>query len=154
MGDSKSRQVYKKILWVCEHFVLPAAVAAVVIMANNYYQEKRKPSLSVQTKTHKVSVIDDGKYSIECPFRILNTGGSPTKNKLVSLYIPKGFFIHRINIDAPFQGFIVKKQGGVGNRFVFYSVSIPQNKVIYGTVEFYSNIKIPEQPIELLKTEF
>ena len=146
--------VLNSLRWSCEHLFLPGFIVIVGLYINNYYQDKRSPSLSVLTGPHQVSELSDEKYLIECSFRIGNDGGSSTKNRRVFFYLQGGFRINQIKIDPKYRGFIDQQKGGVGKNFVILSVTLPRNKLIYGIIAFYSNVKIPKESLGPLIVEY
>jgi len=135
-----------KAKWFFEHILAPAIVAFGVVCLNNYYQVKKQPKLVVDVGEHRSMKISENNFKIECPFEVLNDGGSSTKNEKLTLSIrPNSQTISEIYILEEYRGFYNVEDGGCGYNYVVFSINLPKSKKFEGSIVFFTNTEIPEK---------
>lgn len=99
----------------------------------------------VQAKEHQTTKMSEGKFKIRCPFTMVNSGGSTTRKRKVTLSIPQSATIDDIDVSKNYEGFYDVSDGGPGNNYVVLSVELPKKKTIEGAIIFYWNMDIPRK---------
>jgi hypothetical protein len=143
-STKKPRQYSKSIVWSLEHLIAPLIVAMVVVFANNLREARKQPKLETSVNEHHITKISGDRFRVECPFTVLNNGGSSIKDRKLKLIIPKSQTIQDVNIPQEYRSFFNKEGGGPNHNYAEYTVNLPKGRKIEGTVVFFSNIKIPD----------
>jgi hypothetical protein len=139
-GGRKLRRYSK---WALEHLVFPAVVVLIGILINNYLEARKRPDLTHSTGLHQVAKLSDDKFVVQCPFRFYNNGGSSTKGRKATLWIPKTEVIKDISISAQYSSFYSQVGGGKGFHFVVYSFDLPRGSELQGILSFESVVNLP-----------
>lgn len=138
--------------WWFEHLLLPIIVVIAGITLNNYWQSKKQPNLTAYAEEHQATKISESNFQIRCPFTIINSGGSITKKRKVTLSLRPSANIGLIDISKEYKSFYNLEEGGDDkSSFVVISVDLPKNKKIEGAIVFYSNVEIPAKSMCPLK---
>lgn len=149
MTSSNNRMRTKALLLKClKYFLAPLIIALVSVFSTILYQTKKQPNLVAYAREHHVTEISENNFKIECPFEVLNDGGSSTKNRKLTLSIrPTGQTISDICVSEEYKGFYNEEDGGRGSNYVVLSIDLPKRKKIEGSIVFFSNTEIPEKSL-------